>query len=69
MPETIDLIYDIVKETRDDVKDLRKEQQSQNGRIIVLEERVTLRSKLGVALLGILPPLSVAVYLFLQHHI
>ena len=69
MPETIDLIYDIVKETRDDVKDLQEDVQAQNGRIIVLEQSVKLKSKLGVALLGILPPLSVAVYLFLQHHV
>ena len=69
MPEKIDLIYDIVKDTQKDVKDLRGEVQTQNGRIIVLEQSVKLKARVGGALLALLPPLSVAIYLFLEHHV
>jgi len=69
MPETLDLVYEIVKETRDDVKDLTKEVVAQNGRIIVLEEQVKLRSKLGAVLIVGLPPITAAAYLFLQQHV
>ncbi len=62
MTDKLDLVLEIVRETRDDVKEVREEVYTQNGRLLVVEQKIKLQSRIGAAVAIMLPPIAVALY-------
>lgn len=62
----LDLILEMQRETRDDVKDIRKCFIEHEHRITKVEGSVKLRSRIGIALAGALPAISIAIYFLIR---
>lgn len=58
----LDILLELSREQRQKVDDIHDYVMSNDKRITVLEEKGKLQNKLGIALAGLLPPISVGLY-------